>query len=117
MEKLEIGKNIYLKTINNEARGGTRIIETKIETISKKYFTVSSLSRNKFRNSDLLEETNFSQNYVVYFDKQEILDELESIKLYNIIRENFQNYAHSDGSKLKVSLEQLRKISEILETN
>jgi len=114
MEKLVLDQPVYLKTINNEARSGTRIIDTKISKIDKKYFYCEKFPRNKFRISDLREETQYCQNYVVYFDKQVLLDELEIIKTYNKIRKFFECYA-DNVTNIKMTLEQIKKIEEILE--
>jgi hypothetical protein len=116
MEKLVLDQPVYLKTINNEARSGTRIIDTKISKIDKKYFYCEKIPRNKFRISDLREETQYCKNYEVYFDKQVLLDELETIRIYNKIRIFFECYAH-DVTNIIMTLDQLKKIAEILETN
>jgi hypothetical protein len=108
--KLEIGQKLFLKPVNNRARyGNNEIKEATVSKVGRKYFEVSELSRTKFEIDSLREVSEYVPDWEVYFSKQQILDEDEINKLTSDFRLFFTRF-----DQPKLSLEQLRKIKEII---
>jgi len=112
---MQVGDNVYLKPSNNAARRTTEIREWKIKSVGRKYFEAWDGERDhsamKFYIDGFKQVTNYTPDWIVYFSKQEILDENEFYKLFNDIRTVFNGY-----SKPKLTLEQLRKIKNIIDS-
>lgn len=107
-KKLYIGRIVYLKPINNNARkGNKKIEECKIEKIGRKYFEVDYRSL-RFTIDNLEHATEYSKDWKLHLSEQDILDEYEKNDLNNQI-ENVFRY----GSKL--SLDKLRRIKMIID--
>lgn len=112
---MQIRDKVYLKPINNAARNENKgIREYEIKKIGKKYFEVwdgsNDYTINKFYIEGLIEVTKYSPDWRIYFSKQEILDEYEFENIARNIREVFGSYG-----KINLTLEQLRKIKEIID--
>ena len=111
---MQVGDSVYLKPTNNAARRTSEIREWKIKSVGRKYFEAWDGKRNssvmKFHIDGLKQVTNYAPDWVVYFSKQEILDEREFYKLFNSIRTVFDGY-----SKPNLTLEQLRGIKKIID--
>lgn len=111
---MQIGDKVYLKAVNNLARGRneTFIKEDIITKIGRKYYEVGEnrLEPLKFSISDNCQVTKFAADWELYFSKQEILDEEEFKELCWKIESKFNRYG-----TVKLTLEQLRRINKIIE--
>ena len=100
--KLEVGQKVFLKSVGNAARYGEKIREEVISKIGRKYFWVGKEGETnerfmtKFNVEDLRQVTDYSADWVVYFSKQEILDEKESNELTREIRSKFDTWGKID---------------------
>ena len=107
---MEVGQNIFIKTVGNCARNvGSKIIDTTITKVGRKYFEVEALPRTKFKIETMREVTNYSVNYIAYESLVAIEEEMESIALNNEIRNAFNGYG-----KPIYTLDQLRRIKAVL---
>ncbi len=82
---------------------------TTVSKVGNKFFTLASMPSLKFEISTLrsFEETSNYRSFV-YLSKQDHDDKIETDSLYAKIRQAFQSY------KTPLTLEQLRKINEII---
>lgn len=106
--KLHVGQTVYVELCGNAARrktGSDLIVEATVSKIGNKYFYLEELPRSKFDILDGIEETEYSVNYKVHTDKQDIYDKKESLELIHILK-----YQTNYGA---LSLDQLRTIHEI----
>lgn len=85
------------------------MVESTINKVGRKYFYIGYFDR-KINKNTLVEEKDWGDCVRVFLSKQEYLDDQEKQRLYMKIRETFYKW----GSEDKVTLEQLRKIAEIL---
>ena len=118
---MKVGDKVYLLPSGNATRHikdslVNHIIETEIVSIGRKYVTVSFWNGMKFKLDETCrggyaEKTEYSCDYYMYESKQEILDMLETNELNSKIKSYF-----SIDTRKKLSLEQLRKIIEIIES-
>jgi hypothetical protein len=107
---MEVGQNIFIKTVGNRARhGGSKIIDTTITKLGRKYFQVEALPRTKFEIETMQEVTNYSVDHIAYESRVAIEEELEKTALTDEIRNAFKFYG-----KPVHTLEQLRKIKAVL---
>jgi len=105
---MKIGDKIYLRPMGNAARRDTdRIEETTIKSIGRKYFTAEDRYGRFHLDSFIQDCGQYSANYKAYLNKQDLLDENEKRKLTDTISGYFR-FAP------KLSLDQLRKINEII---
>lgn len=109
---LTIGQTIYWvssKYIDRERV--TKIKESKIATIGHKFFTLED-SRSKFSILEMRRyDSQFNQNeYRVYTSIQEIEDEREKGELIGFLHTMF-----SGNNRSKLSLDQLRRIKQIID--
>lgn len=115
MDKLEVGMKVYLKSVGNVARDSKEIKEVVIKKIGRKYFEVGDEESEriyaKFNLEDLREVTDYGADWKLYFSKQEILDEEEYEKLRWEIKTKFDTFG-----KLGLTLEQLRKVKAIIDS-
>jgi len=111
-----IGQTVYLAPSDNKIRrGAPQIVEGTIITVGKKYYTIKTkydLHREyKFGMEDLKQQTDYSPDYYLYFDKQELLDDKEAAAL----RKKFNRFFEWSGNRqTRLTLEQLRRINEII---
>lgn len=115
---MEVGQTVYLKPIENMARGIkddiiNHVIESKIFKIGRKYFYVEQWKDIKFSISNLMEVSDGCSDWKVYFSKQDIIDEQEYKELIWKIRNTF------DSTKIyieknKLTLDQLRRVDKII---
>ena len=122
IKDIKIGQTVYIKLIGNASRNkdeNALIEEWEITYVGKKLikakhkgwdngFEETFEKRNNGNKEQFVQKTNYCVNYVLYFDKQEILDEFERNNLFQEICNYFRGYDN------KLSLEKLRKISEII---
>lgn len=93
--------------------GAQGIMEYKVAKVGRVYFEVDDYNRRRYSIKTLEYVCkNYSQNnHQLYKTKEEILDMLEHERLSTVIRDEFK-YKYG---KLPYSLEQLKKVIEILE--
>jgi hypothetical protein len=109
-EKVMVGNKVYLKPVNNAARGGNKkILEATIIKVGRKYFEIDRGLIRKYEIQTLNAVTEYAPDYEIYFSMQEILDEYESNKLYSDIGSKFGTFTKRD-----LSLDQLRRIHKII---
>lgn len=117
IKSLKVGQIVYLRAIGNNARRGEemRIEEWEIKTVGRKYITVWKDKREnsciKFEiDNDYRQSMNCSANWVLYFSRQDILDEQELNELERFIRKRLSDY-----SRMGITLNQARGIKQILD--
>lgn len=108
-EKIEIGRKIYLKPINNASRYSNEILEAEVVKVGRKYFEINRGAVKKYYIETLQPVSEYVPDYKIYFSEQEIFDEREYDKLLSQIRSKFDMWAKKD-----LTLEQLRKITKII---
>ncbi|WP_243208153.1 MULTISPECIES: PolC-type DNA polymerase III N-terminal domain-containing protein [unclassified Paenibacillus] len=110
---MNIGDKVYLKAVGNMARGRKEplIKESEITRIGRKYFEVQLGTKPiKFNIESYRQENGgYSADWKLYFSIQEILDEQEFEKLEKGIKSKFDTFG-----KLDLTLDQLRRINEII---
>jgi hypothetical protein len=108
---MEIGQDIFIKTQGNAARySGSKIIESTITKVGRKYFEVEALPRVKFEIETMSEKTEFCIDYVAYNNKQEIVEHLESVRIMTKLRKDI-----NDQSTYSLNYNKLKRIESILE--
>lgn len=118
MPELKVGDKVYLKPINSRYITNNNILEhikeCEIKKIGRKYFEVWEKNKEwttlRFRVEDFQQVSHYSIDWELYFNKQEIIDEIEHLNLANEIRNAIGNRGIT-----KLSLEQLRKIKSIID--
>lgn len=118
-KEFEIGQKVFIRRVQYVVRGinqNERIEEWEISRIGRKYIYAkkenSSIEVAFYESKGKwLEKTDYGISYVLYKSKQEIQDEMEREILIRNISSFFQNYF----LKEELSLEQLRKIKEIID--
>jgi hypothetical protein len=109
---MQVGDKVYLKAVNNLARGRKEVYirEEEVIKIGRKYFEVGIGTRGiKFHIENNTQVTDYAADWELYFSKQEILDEEEFRKLSWEIKSKFETYG-----KVNLTLDQLRRIKEII---
>lgn len=121
-EDIYVGRKVYLTLGYNRSRNSdpNTIIESEIIKVGRKYFEidVEKYNKPKFYIEDLKQVTEYCVDYIVYLEKQIILDQREFSNIVSNIKKVFGNYRYSEPKKL--TLDQLRRIDKILkegETN
>ena len=106
-----IGQVLFREKFNRNAP--SEIVEVTVGKVGKKYFYLTGWEERYPIDKETLKYTdkNYIQsNFQLYRDKQEILDRREKSKLYDLLQKHF-NWS---GNGSKNSLEQLRKVVEVL---
>ena len=101
---LKKGQKIFYTEVHTLKHG---LVETTIQSVGSKYFTLSGLDARKFFLKTLKEASNYQSNFYIYFSKQEYDDTIERSKLLVKIK----NYCDLESYKL----EALREINAILD--
>jgi hypothetical protein len=111
-----VGQELFVLNIGNAARWEAQELRpVSVVEVGKKYFTVETADQYKFKTRFHIdtwsEKTNRSPCYCLYETAQEWEDQKEANALLSAIRkEYFDIY-----SRTRLSLQQLRKIAEIVE--
>lgn len=111
---MEKGQIVYVKkTGYNVKKHEEGIIECKVLTVGRKYFTLDTVdgsshwfSRIKFSIEDMCEESQYTTEYKVYLTEKEITDEQEA----PVIREKIKLLTN------KLTTDQLKEILTYLES-
>ncbi len=106
-----VGQVLFREKFNRNAP--SEIVEVTVGKVGKKYFYLTGWEERYPIDKETLKYTdkNYSQsNFQLYRDKQDILDRREKSKLYDLLQKHF-NWS---GNGSKNSLEQLRKVVEVL---
>ncbi|MGN4822169.1 beta barrel domain-containing protein [Bacillus cereus group sp. MYBK139-2] len=121
MTKPLVGQKVYLEPCGNQARYGVKgIREYEVKKVGRKYFFVGVIGDDrdfswiKFYIEDLRQVTDYSPNWTLYFSRQEILDRQEYIALMSEISSLFRYGSSYHNRADKITLEQLRKIKDVL---
>jgi tRNA U34 5-carboxymethylaminomethyl modifying enzyme MnmG/GidA len=118
-KELTVGQRVYLLRVGNNARYykgepiEKLIEEVEIAKVGRKYIEIKfdeRFSTVKFNKEDLRQVTEYSADWKLYLSKQDIFNEKESEDLSWKIRQFFDY-----GASSKLTLEQLRKINDIIE--
>ena len=123
IKDFKVGQIVYIRLTGNASRGksGDALIEEwEIVSVGRKLIKAkpkgwSDYSAHTFEkrecgwNDRFVEKTDYSVNYVMYTDRQEIEEEFERERLLDFVLAYFRGY----GEK-KISLENLRKIAELI---
>lgn len=113
---MRVGDTVYLVPINDMARhrkGGIldNITEATIKKIGRKYFYLDGYQYDsyKFDFKSMVNVTNYCASWQVYLSMDDIKNEVEYNELLKETRDVFTPYG-----RINVTLNQLRKIKEIL---
>lgn len=115
------GQTVYVELKGNASRNKKNeelIEEWEVISVGNKYVTATSKKYSfpiKFMETNsnydsLIEKTDYSVDYILYPSKEEVENKFKKEELYNFIKSKFS----SSYSKNQYTLEQLRKIKEIL---
>ena len=114
--KPTLGQTLYRLPIGNRARRGVEheLTPVVVCSVGRKYFSVKEPdsrypNETKHHIDTGFEVSDYSSTYQIYYSEQEYLDECESKRLNNALREAFQYYGKSN-----FTLDQLRAVSAIL---
>lgn len=109
----KVGQIVYGKPGVNESRRNKEILEGTIEKVGNKYIDVKFGYREfKYYIEDLKQKTEYTTDFYLYLNKQEIQDEEESSLLTKDIKRKFDGWG-----KIDLSLDQLRRIKAIIDEN
>lgn len=110
MPKIVKGQKLWLV---RPGRGGTTIKEVVVVSVGRKYITIDEdwIRGVRFHLDTLRIVSEYACYDRLYVDIQEYHDEVEHSKLTDEIRKYFSGYGKS-----KLSLDSLRKISEIIKS-
>ncbi|PGO29190.1 hypothetical protein CN984_12145 [Bacillus cereus] len=122
MTKPLVGQKVYLEPCNNQSRRSKEIRESEVKKVGRKYFFVGNVGEEhnqeylwiKFYIKDLRQVTDYSPSWMLYFSRQEILDRQEYITLMSEISDLFRYGSSYHNRADKITLEQLRKIKDVL---
>ena len=103
-----VGQKVWV-TPSSLWRNKREPFETTVSKVGRKYFELTECPREKYDLETLRQVTETNYENKVYLKLQDILDEKEHQKLSDEIKRAFNGYG-----KLQYSLEQLRKIAEIV---
>lgn len=123
IKDFKVGQTVYVRLVGNASRGKSEdalIEEWEIVSIGRKlikakrkgwedYSAYTFEKRECGWNDRFVEKTDVCVNYVMFYDRKDIDDEIEREKLLASVSEYFRGY----GEK-KISLENLRKIAELI---
>ena len=114
--EMKVGQKVYLEPSSVKInRGAPPIVEGTIIRIGRKYYTVRTEhdihSEYKFDIESLEQRSEYSPDYLFYFDKQELLDEKE----IDLLRRKLSRFFEWSGQHKNLTLDQLRRINAILE--
>lgn len=112
---MKVGQKVWMRGIGNNRNLG--VVEGEVTKVGRKYFDVAEIRKDgwkfstQFHIDSLMNVTQYSSCWQVYFNQQDILDEDEKSQLLKDIREAF-NYYNTDKA---FTLSQLRKVKSILD--
>ena len=120
IKDFKVGQTVYVRLYGNAAEGKSedKIIEEWIVTkVGKKYLYAKPkegwgrdvIFEKRRYDDNFVNKTEYSISYVIYLDKQDILDEMEYFKLSSFIENEFRY------SQKQYSLDQLRRIKAIID--
>lgn len=127
IKDFKVGQVVYIKLVGNASRdksGEELIQEWEIVSVGRKLIKAkrkdwSDMNAITFEKSGggyddrFIEKTDCCVNYVMYFSKKEIEDEIEKNELLMSTISFFQNI----NKREKLSLDSLRQITEIIRKN
>ena len=113
--ELQVGQEVWIKTIRRGVRPDIETTKGRITKMGRKYFFVvrgglSDEYASKFLLDTMMDDDHFNAERKIYLSEQEILDEQEVGKLEREIQQVFDMF-----SRVKLSLDQLRRIKQILD--
>lgn len=103
-----VGQKVWVKP-SSLWRSRKEPFEATVSKVGRKYFELTECPREKYDLETLRQVTETNYENKVYLQLQDILDEKEHLRLSDEIRRAFNGYG-----KLQYSLEQLRKIAEVV---
>ena len=108
------GATVYLiRSEYNSIGDRNQILEGKVVSVGRRYCTVEIddgyIIQCKFYMQGFRQVSNYAPDYILYFKKQDILDEREQSRLYNEIRQCFDVF-----NEKSLSIDQLRRIGVII---
>ncbi len=106
------GQTVFVKPMNYGGSKDEGLKETKIASVGNKWFTIEDNWCGRFNKETLLHDgKGYSPRHRIYLDKKEYEDEVEFNDLFSKIRTAIGQY-----SNLKLSLEKLRQIWNIMQS-
>ena len=103
-----VGQKVWVNP-SSLRRSRREPFEATVSKVGRKYFELTECPREKYDLETLRQVTETNYENKVYLKLQDILDEKEHQKLSDEIKRAFNGYG-----KLQYSLEQLRKVAEIV---
>lgn len=110
---LKKGQIVYCNPGINKSRYNKDIVEGIIEKVGRKYIHVSiGYHTYKFEKETLKPVASYPPDYYLHLDKQGVFDERERKELIA----EFESFFSFTGKGKFLTLEQLRKIKEIIDS-
>lgn len=106
---MEVGQNVYLEPINNNARYSKEIKESRISKIGRKYFELEEKHYGRFFVDSMRQDCGqYVSGYNAYLSKQEIEDKKEAQKIFVELKKVFS------GLSTEITLAKLKEIERII---
>jgi hypothetical protein len=109
-----VGQTVYVKAIHNAARYKKQeelIEEAIVETVGRKWFTLKGYYQDRFSLENGYHDGGvYASQFIVYEDRQTILDEIEIQEKCQYIGSRFACYSNPG-----MSIEQIRRIYDELQ--
>ena len=107
---LKLGQTVFVLDVRN-SDNFDKHVKTEITKIGRKYYTVAYKQIEFYINDNTQKENDYSHTWKAYFSEDEHIDEKDADLLYEKIRSFFEKYSKNHK---KITLEQLRRVAEIL---
>ncbi|WP_187260765.1 beta barrel domain-containing protein [Pontibacter beigongshangensis] len=110
MIDVKVGQTVSVVTYSYFSNGPKEPKETTVEKIGSKYFYLKDFPGHKFSRESGKNISDYGSTLVVYTDIQVYHEEQER----NILSDKFRKAVTQSYGRLPYTLEQLRKVAEIL---
>jgi hypothetical protein len=114
--QIKQGQKVIVMKIGNSARPyrnsplEDRLSEEKISKVGNKYFYLEGYDNTKFCKERMINVSEYSSNFAVYLNKQEIIDEDELSTKISEIKKFFYDFSKPSS----LSLSDVRRIHAVL---
>lgn len=110
--KLTIGQEVFVAAIDQRTMRYGGLYKATISKVGRDYFYIEERFRTlKFSTETLKEQTSGNYPHKVYLTEQELLDENEK----RMLKERLDSFFGFSGSSHSLSLDQLKRIQEIVD--
>ena len=109
--KIQVGQKLWLVPAHYYSKDSREPQEEIVSKVGRKYFELQEQPKRKYSIETLQEEIDSSYKGQCYLSLQEILEKREREALINKVKQIFGSY----GNPKEITLEQMRKIAEVLQ--